>query len=132
MTTEDKMFFIAKQYNQLNAKGKVKGFQGNEKGYARIMEIVRGGGLHVHHMINGQLIINLMLSEVARARYKVVCNKAVDTFNNFFKSEVNTSKWESSVKDGRMYDRYSVDVTYKDLPELLTTIDGIRNKLAVS
>ena len=35
MTLEHKMYSIAKQYNDLNGKGDVKAFKGNEKGYGK-------------------------------------------------------------------------------------------------
>ena len=128
--TEGKMYYIAKHYNWLNDKGNVKAIKGNEKGYAKIKDIVRGCSLCVHHLNNGQLIINLLISFTAKSRYEVACSKAVDVFKNHFQSEVKNSTWESSMGDGRVYDRYFVDVTNSDLPEIVKMIEEVRNKLS--
>lgn len=130
ITTEDKMYFIAKRYNYLNDKGKVKAIRGNEKGYAKIKDIVRGCSLFVHYMNNDHLIINLLVSPAAKTRYEIVCNKAVDAFKKHFQSDVQSTPWENSMGGGNMYDRYIVDVTKKDLPEILIMIEEVRNKLA--
>lgn len=129
-TIEGKMYFIAKRYNYLNDKGKVKARRGNEKGYAKIKDIVRGCSLFVHHMNNDHLIINLLVSPAAKTRYEIVCNKAVDAFKKHFQSDVQSTPWEHSMGGGNVYDRYIVDVTKKDLPELLIMIEEVRNKLA--
>lgn len=129
-TIEDKMYFIAKRYNYLNDKGKVKAKRCNEKGYAKIKDIVRGCSLFVHHMNDDQLIINLLVSTAAKTRYEIVCNKAVDVFKKHFQSDVSCTLWENSLGGGYVYDRYIVDVTNKDLPELLTMIEDVRDKLA--
>ncbi|WP_170180251.1 hypothetical protein [Desulfoglaeba alkanexedens] len=41
-TSGKKMFEIAGHLKELDKYGKVKGLQGNEKGYAKIIEICRG------------------------------------------------------------------------------------------
>jgi len=128
--TEDKMYFIAKHFKWLNDKGRVKAIKGNEQGYAKIKDIVRGCSLCVHHINNGQLIINLLVSSTAKSRYEVACSKAVDVFKNHFQSDVVYTQWESSMSDGRVYDRYYADVTNKQIPEILQMIEEVRNKLA--
>jgi len=130
VNTEDKMYFIAKHFNWLNDKCRVKAINGNEQGYAKIKDIVRGCSLFVHHMNNGQLIINLLVSSAAKSRYEATCSKAVDVFKNHFQSDVVSTQWESSMGVGRVYDRYYVDVTNKQIPEILKMIDDVRNKLA--
>jgi hypothetical protein len=130
MTTDDKMYFIAKHYSYLNDKGKVKAIKGNEKGYAKInKDIVRGCALLVHHMNDDRLFIDLLITPVAKSRYEPACNKAVDTFKNYFKSEVQFTKWKSCMDD-KVFDRYYVDVTKKDLPELLIVIEAVSKNLS--
>lgn len=129
-TVEDKMYCIAKLYNYLNDKGKVKAKRCNEKGYAKIKDIVRGCSLFVHHMNDDQLIINLFVSTAAKTRYEILCNKAVDVFKKHFQSDVLCTSWENSLGGGYVYDRYIVDVTNKDLPVLLKMIEEVRDKLA--
>ena len=126
---EDKMCSVAKHFNGLNAKGNVKAFKAHEKGYSRIQEIVRGGVLLVHHLNDDRLIIDLMFTASAMSRYSVECNKAVDTFNKQFGSEVKSSKWLHSVDNSKYY-RHEVDVTYIKLSDLLVVIQEIKNKLA--
>jgi hypothetical protein len=132
MTTDDKMFYIAKHFNYLNDKGKVKAIKGNEKGYAKIKDIVRGCSLFVHHMNNDQLIINLLISPAAKSSYELVCNKAVKSFDNHFKSQVEFTPWKNCMDKSKVYDRYCINVTNKELPELLIIIEEIRNKLEVA
>ena len=128
--TEDKMYIIAKHFNYLNDKGKVKAIKGNEKGYAKIKEIVRGCALFVHHMNDDKLIINLLISPAAKSRYELDCKKAVASFQSYFKSAVQVTKWKNSMGDSKVYDRYIVDVTKTELPVLITTIETASNVLA--
>jgi hypothetical protein len=127
--TEDKMYFIAKHFKWLNQNGKVKAIRGNESGYAKVKDVVRGCSLFVHHMNDGQLIINLLVSSAAKSRYEIHCNKAVDAFKSYFKSEVRTTKWENSMGDGRIYDRYIVDVTKRDLSEIIRIVEDVKVRL---
>jgi hypothetical protein len=124
--TEDKMYFIAKHFKWLNQNGKVKAIRGNERGYAKVKEVVRGCSLFVHHMNDGRLIINLLVSSAAKSGYEIPCNKAVEVFKGYFKSEVQTTKWENSMGDGRIYDRYIVDVTKKDLSEIIRIVEDVK------
>jgi len=127
--TEDKMYAIAKHYNYLNDRGNVKAIKGNEKGYAKIKEIARGCSLFVHHWNNDQLVINLMISPAAKTRYELLCNNAVEVFRSQFLSEVQTTKWENSLGNGKPYDCYYVDVTRRELQELFIMIEDVRKKL---
>jgi len=132
VNTEDKMYHLAKHFSWLNAQGKVKAIKGNEQGYAKITDVVRGCGLFVHHMNDGQLVINLLVSPAAKSRYEMACRKAVTAFKEFFQSEVRTTKWENSMGDGKIYDRYIVDVTKKELCDIIQMVEEVRHKLAIA
>ena len=127
MTLEHKMYSIAKQYNDLNGKGDVKAFKGNEKGYGRIKKIVPGCSLFVIHNLENRLIISLLITPAAKSRYKLACDKSVETFKNHF-----IDNYGFAVRVGSMGDRYDnhfTDITKKDLPEIFTILEEIRNKL---
>lgn len=126
-SSTNKMYFIAKHYNDLNASGMVKGFKGNEKGYARIKKIVNGCSLYVFHTLNDHLTINIMLTPTSKSRYELACTTAVGIFEKHFKPN-----YRFAIREGAMGDRYDnhiADVTNKELPEIISMIEEIKNKL---
>ncbi|MDO8312630.1 MAG: hypothetical protein Q7T25_11890 [Sideroxyarcus sp.] len=80
-----KMYLIAKQVNDLNAKGKVKAQTGNEKGYAKLFSINSGCRVWAHHTRDEKLIVDLMFTESAEDKNPIVVKGAVATFAQFAK-----------------------------------------------
>jgi len=113
-STEDKMYQLAKHYGDLNSKGKVKGFSANEKGYARVMDIVRGCTLLVLHTNDGELKISLLITSTSLSKHEATCQIAVMIFNSFPNIDVKKEKWKHAlVNDER--DQYSIYVTKRKL-----------------
>lgn len=128
LSTEDKMYQVAKYFGDLNRKGNVKGFKANERGYARVKDIVRGCGLFVVHTNNEELMVYLMVTPTALTRYEATCKRAVTTFKNFLGSDVEQRKWTHAIANGER-DLYSVDVTNRELPEIFKLVDELKGKL---
>lgn len=128
LSTEDKMYQVAKYFGDLNSKGKVKGFRANEKGYARVKDIVRGCTLLVLHTNDGDLKVNLMITPTAHSRHETTCKRAVTTFKSFLGSDVEQKKWTHSIANDER-DLYSVDVTNRELHEIFKLVDELKRKL---
>lgn len=128
LSTENKMYQIANYFGDLNSKGKVKGFSANEKGYARVKDIVRGCTLLVLHTNDGELIVNLLITSTALLRYEATCQRAVKTFKSFLVTDVKHRKWTHALGNDER-DQYLVDVTNRDLPEIFELVDELKVKL---
>ena len=128
--TGNKMYSIAKHYNDLRDNGKLKASRATSKGYARIKDITRGCSLLVVHWNNDQLAINLLITKAAKTRDEMICNKAVEVFKCHFGSKVQFIKRASLRGSDDVRDSYDVDVTSINLPDLFIMIDDIGNKLA--
>jgi hypothetical protein len=128
LSTEDKMYQVAKYFGDLNRKGKVKGFRANEIGYARVKDIVRGCTLFVIHTNDGELSVNLLISSTALSRYEATCQRAVKTFKSFLGTVVKQRKWAHAMGNDER-DQYSVDVTNRDLPGIFTLVNELKGKL---
>jgi|GEM_PF-2313114 hypothetical protein len=95
-----KMYLIAKQVNDLNAKGKVKAQTGNEKGYAKLFSISNGCRVWAHHTRDDKLIVDLMYTAIAADRHPDVVTAAVATFERFAKDsgvQVSQAPWLHSI-----------------------------------
>ena len=125
--TAHKMFEIAKYLDELK-DGKVKGFKGNEKGYAKIIEICRGCSIWLHHEKSDNLIIDLLISPSAKEKNSVTCKDTVEKFKNFFDFAHNESEWRHSIDKRQNHDRYYVVVTEKNTSELIDLVKKIERK----
>ncbi|GAB4174097.1 MAG: hypothetical protein Tsb0017_11610 [Geothermobacteraceae bacterium] len=90
---EQKMYNIASHLNELNSAGKVKGFQGNEKGYAKVHQIKSGCSIWVHHLIDDRLIIDLLISPNAQKNHSEKCKTSKEIFNSFFVEKAISTTW---------------------------------------
>ncbi len=129
LSTEDKMYQIAKYLGDLNSKGKVKRFWPNERGYAKVKDIVRGCPLLVLHTNDAELIVTLLVTPTALLRYGTTCQRAVTTFKSFFGTDVKQRRWTHAL-DNDERDQYLADVTNRDLPEIFKLIDELKEKLS--
>lgn len=129
ISTEDKMYQVSKHFGDLNSKGKVKGFGANEKGYARIKNIVNGCGLLVHHTNDEELILDVMVSPTALSRYGATCQRVISTFKNILGSEVRQRKWTNAMGNSGEWDQYFINVTNRELPDILRLIDELKVKM---
>lgn len=128
LSTEDKMYQVAKYFGDLNSRGKVKGFSANEKGYARVRDIIRGCTLLVLHTNDGELMVNLLVTSTALSRYEATCQRAVKTFKSFLGTDVKQRKWSHALGNDER-DQYSIDVTNRDLPEIFKLVEELKGKL---
>lgn len=130
LSTEQKLYEIAKQFNDLNGKGKVKGFGANERGYARIKKLVNGCVLLAHHLNDGKLIVDLMVSPTALLKNEITCNRAINAFEECVGVGIMHEKWEHSIGDAEKWDRYFCVVTNRDLPEILQLVTELKEKIS--
>lgn len=130
MTTENKMYNIAKHYKDLNDKGNVKASKANEKGYARIKDITKGCTLVVVRRKNNQIIINLLVTTAAKKREETLCNRAIEVFKSHFGSAVEYNKRLDLRGSDDVRDSYFVDVTDKNLSVVINMVDEVNSKLA--
>ena len=131
MTSENKMYNIAKHYNELNDKGNVKASKANEKGYARIKDITRGCTLVVVHRKDSQIIINLLVTTAAKKREETLCNRTIEVFKSHFGSAVKYNKRLDLRGSDDVRDSYFVDVTNKNLSAVLNMVDEVKSKLVI-
>lgn len=126
-TIENKMYLIAKYLGELNDDGNVKGFKGNENGYAKVLEIKRGCALWVHHLKEDRLIIDLMITDTAGSKYPELSRKAVEQFKNFFNYMSGDVPWTHSMKTINA-ERYYVDITDLKIEEIKKVIDKLKSE----
>lgn len=129
MTTENKMYNIAKHYTDLNDKGSVKASKANEKGYARIKDITRGCTLVVVHRKDNQIIINLLVTAAAKKREETLCNRAIEVFKSHFGSAVEYVKRPDLRGSDDVRDSYFVNVTNKNLSVVINMVNEVKCKL---
>lgn len=129
LSIEQKLYQVAKHFNDLNSKGKVKGFSANERGYARIKKVVNGCDLLVHHLKNGNFIIDVMVSPTALVKNEQACRRAISIFKNYFEGSAEHDKWEHAIGKSDPWDRCFCDVTSNDLPEIIRIVDELQDKL---
>ena len=129
-TNQSKLHELAKHLNDLNKYGQVKGFQGNENGYAKIVQICRGCSVWFHNEKNGKLIIDLLISPSAQSTHPQKCNKAVEIFKDLFSFSVDNSKWSHSIDSRNEHARYFIDVSGIEVDELIKMADKIKKIFA--
>lgn len=123
-SNEVKMYEIAKFLGELNAMGEVKGFSGNEKGYAKILQIKRGCSIWIHHLQDDSLVLDLMVSENASYRHPDITSVEIEKFKQFFKNDLNMGLWEHSIDENRA-ERYFIDIGIMETDEIKKLINRI-------
>ena len=126
--TSSKMFEIARHFKELNKYGKVKGFKGNEKGYAKIIGICRGCSIWVHHEKNDNLIINLLVSPSARENNATLCSNTIKKFQKFFDFSINQSIWNHSIDTYKDHERLYVVVSEKNTSEIIDIVERLKKE----
>lgn len=123
-----KMHLLAKQVNDLNAKGKVKAQTGNEKGYAKLFSIISGCRVWAHHTRDDKLIIDLMFTKSAEDKHPNVVKAAVATFERFANDsgyQVSRMPWEHSIdKSERTRDFFEITTVGDDA--IVDIVDKVR------
>ena len=130
ISASDKIVEIAGHLKDLNKYGKVKGLQGNENGYAKVIEILRGCSVWVHHLHNDDLIIDLMVSHTAHKKNPALCDSAVKKFEDFFGGSVKKTKWNHSIDQHSEYERHYVVVNEKKTAELIDIVNNLKKIFA--
>lgn len=130
MDNQKKLFEIASHLGELNKNGQVKGFRGNEKGYAKVKQIMVGCSIWVHHEKNDDLIIDLLVSPSAKEKHETKCKNAVKKFKDHFSFDLSEGQWSHSIDDYQDHDRYFVVVNQKSLEEILAEIEILKIKFA--
>lgn len=120
-----KLYLAAKKVNDLNKSGNVKGFSGNENGYAKIAQIKPGCAIWIHHLKNDQLIIDLLISETAANRYPLETNTALEKFKNFSGDKFKSAEFEHSINQNSKSDRFYIDVTTHTFDQIAVIIDKL-------
>ena len=129
-SNQTKLYEVSKYLGDLNKQGCVKGFSGNENGYAKIFQVRRGCSVWIHNELNGVLIIDLLISPSAQRTYPEKCTRAVHLFKKFFKFHVDSSKWSHCIDTQNNHDRYFVDVSKLSTKELFDICDKIKQIFA--
>jgi hypothetical protein len=124
---ESKMYSIAKYLDELNPDGKVKGFKGNEKGYAKILEIKRGCALWVHHLKDDRMIIDLMITDAAGNKYPEIAKQVKEKFEDFFNYMSNDESWVHSMNTTDAL-RFYVDITNLQFDEIVKVIVKLKSE----
>ena len=106
-----KLYLAAKKVDGLNKAGKVKGFSGNENGYAKILQIKRGCDVWIHHLKNNKLIIDLLTTPSASERYPEQVDEAVKLFKEFAGEKLEEDTFNHSINKNSFASRYFIDVT---------------------
>ncbi|MBV5339172.1 MAG: hypothetical protein J0665_06380 [Deltaproteobacteria bacterium] len=130
MENSEKLYQIAKHLNELNSKGKVKGFSGNENGYAKIFQVIRGCSIWIHLEKNNDLIIDLMISPTALEQHLTKCDLSIKKFTEYFQFKVKNSEWKHSIDKQYEHDRYLVSVSDLLVEEILKHIEKLKKKFS--
>lgn len=120
-----KLFLAAKKVGDLNKTGAVKGFNGNENGYAKIKQIKPGCAIWIHHLKDETLIIDLLITETAISRYPNEAESTLKKFEAFAGDELKTDVFEHSVDDNHKAGKFYLDVTDQPFKQISETIDNI-------
>lgn len=124
-SVSSKLYLAAKKVNDLNSSGKVKGFSGNEKGYAKILEIMTGCAIWIHHLKNEHLIIDLLVTEAATRRFPEVTNKAIKKFEEIAGDKLRLDVFEHAISKSDKRDKLYIDVTNHSFEKIEMLIDKL-------
>jgi hypothetical protein len=128
LSAKEKLEIIAGKVGDLNNKGRVKGFSGNENGYAKIIPIKNkrsGAAVWIHHWNDGRLIIDLTITHKAAERYKPETGMASTIFKKFAGSEVKSMPFRHSIDDTNEADMLYIDVTDFTVKKLEECVDEL-------
>ena len=114
----------------MNKDGKVKGFKGNEKGYAKVIEVCRGCSVWVHREKSDDLIIDLLVSPSANENNPTLCGNTIQKFKEFFDFSSKSSKWNHSIDTHKDHERHYVVVTEKSITEIIDIVENLKQKFA--
>ncbi len=128
MNNQEKLYEIAKYLKDLNKKGKVKGFKGNENGYAKIRQIVPGCSIWIHLEKNEDLIVDLLVSPSAKERNYSKCQSAINNFKSHFQMGLKESSWNHSIDSYRDHERYYAIINDLKLEQIFIEVDKIKQK----
>ncbi len=119
-----KMYEIAKDLDELNARGKVKKFS-KEKGYAKVYQIKKGCSIWVHLLKDGRLIIDLLVMEAASNAYPDDVNRSIQRFQSFFNNATKYEEFKTAI-DERNAERYFVEISDEKLDNILELLRKIK------
>ena len=131
----EKMRAIASHVKELNANGKVRAMTGNEKGYAKILTINAGCRLWAHHTREDRLFIDVMITQSAAHRYRDDVNAAANAFTGLATGvgyKVRQREWRHAIESHDVRQQHYVDVTDKNIDDILRLIDKIKSALKPS
>lgn len=122
----NRMYNISEYLGDLSEKGKVKAYKKNEHGYAKVVEIKKGCSVWVHHLLNGTLIIDLLISPAAQSKNAEACNSAIRDFSCFFDKNPLKGPWYHADKPDTEHTRYSIEVTHESDQKIFMLLKNIR------
>lgn len=121
----DKLYLAAKKVGDLNKHGLVKGFNGNENGYAKIKQVKPGCSIWIHHLKDDTLIIDLQISETAIDRYPDDAESTLKKFEAFAGKELKTELFEHSIDTNNQAGKFFIDVTNQSFEQISEKINEI-------
>lgn len=130
MKLKEKIHSIAEQLGELNSKGQVKSFNGNENGYAKIFQIYKGCSIWVHYFKNEKLVLDLMVSRAAKEKKPKVCSDSVKIFKEYFGALIMEYPWAHSINTDQEYDVYGVDVSNLPVNAIHEHAENLKRKFA--
>ncbi len=130
MNIAEKLYLVADHLHELNSKGKVKGFSGNENGYAKIIQIIRGCSVWIHHEKNNELIIDLMVSPPAFEKRPLECEESIALFKDYFGFLIENSGWTHCIDKHNDYDRYYVVVSNLSVDKIINHTEKLKEIFA--
>ncbi|MBI4768411.1 MAG: hypothetical protein HY787_28105 [Deltaproteobacteria bacterium] len=128
MTISEKMYQIAKSLNQLNSNGEVKAFTGNEKGYAKVIDIIRGMSVLVIYSpasMDDKLIISLDFTESVVKKDRITVENTIAKFKKVFNTQEIKEYTLQLVGNKSIRTRNYFDVTNESLENILQFIENI-------
>jgi len=127
---EKRMYSHAKSLNNLSKVGKVKVFA-NEKGYASIVKLKPGLNIYIHHTLEDQLIVDLLITGAAENNYKIAVEKAISKFKQLFNDKkISERSWQHSIDKSDKRRQYYFDVTDLSDEDIRKIFDKIREEFA--
>lgn len=79
----------------------------------------------MHHLLNNELIIDLLISPDAQSKYTEVCNRAVVDFKAFFDQEPEKKPWYRDQENAPQV-RYQINIAAHSDLEIFAILDKIR------
>jgi len=121
----EKMHSIAEELGELSAYGKVKCFSGNEKGYAKILQIKPGCSIWAHYTLDDELIIDLIATETAQVKYPDIVKETTAKFRSFFHQETIAESWQHSIDIKNKGMQHYFPITETPLDQIFQIIEEL-------